>query len=106
MEDEDYLRQTQMITTNSGRPIPVSNARLNTPKYMNPDKKTGNIRLNSCYFTQNQVMNIICNIKTRDKFIAVIYLPDAINWSWLPRSTIFPPSKNRISSACMSEVSR
>jgi len=76
LDDDDYLMNTQLINSN-GRPIPVQNARLSNKRFLDEgNSKVGNVRLNSCYFTQNQVMNIICNIKTTDEFTGKLPLAE------------------------------
>ena len=69
LKDQNFMFAPKLINSNSGLPIPVSNGRLIDKKSIDKDNsKVGNIRLNSCYFTQSQVMNMICNIKTTDEF--------------------------------------
>ena len=76
LSDDDFLMDRQTITSNGGIILPIQNARLSNKKYYDPDNsKVGNIRLNSCYFTQNQVMNMICNIKTTDEFTGELPKP-------------------------------
>jgi len=79
-KDIDFLMDYQMITNNTGRPLPIQNSQLYNKKNKveNSNQESSSnidivaIRQNSCYFTQNQFMNIICNIKTTDEFEGIL----------------------------------
>jgi DNA-directed RNA polymerase II subunit RPB1 len=77
LSSDEFMYSTRLINTNSGRPIPISNKHLSDKKSRDKQNKSvGNIRINSCYFTQGQIMNMICNIKTTDEFTGELPIPD------------------------------